>query len=155
MDFTEYPVFKQIVLEMVTGLDNHSSRKEFYKKLRDQDEGYNQYAFSFLLLFVDDNNYYNIGEIVKGVKNMDIYESFFMKEVSGMMDRSDMDVSVTEEIKIRVVKWAKASVLKLSDGEPIFFWREALGLMLKGEFEIPSEKLLSLLCFGRDRKSVV
>lgn len=116
--------------------------------LRDQDEGYNQYAFSFLLLFVDDNNYYNIGEIVKGVKNMDIYESFFMKEVSGMMDRSDMDVSVTEEIKIRVVKWAKASVLKLSDGEPIFFWREALGLMLKGEFEIPSEKLLSLLCFG-------
>ena len=62
MDFTEYPVFKQIVLEMVTGLDNHSSRKEFYKKLRDQDEGYNQYAFSFLLLFVDDNNYYNIGE---------------------------------------------------------------------------------------------
>lgn len=47
MDFTEYPVFKQIVLEMVTGLDNHSSRKEFYKKLRDQDEGYNQYAFSF------------------------------------------------------------------------------------------------------------
>lgn len=148
MDFTEYPVFKQIVLEMVTGLDNHSSRKEFYKKLRDQDEGYNQYAFSFLLLFVDDNNYYNIGEIVKGVKNMDIYESFFMKEVSGMMDRSDMDVSVTEEIKIRVVKWAKASVLKLSDGEPIFFWREALGLMLKGEFEIPSEKLLSLLCFG-------
>ena len=27
MDFTEYPVFKQIVLEMVTGLDNHSSRK--------------------------------------------------------------------------------------------------------------------------------
>lgn len=38
--------------------------------------------------------------------------------------------------------------MKLSDGEPIFFWREALGLMLKGEFEIPSEKLLSLLCFG-------
>ena len=69
---------------------------------------------------------------------MDIYESFFMKEVSRMMDRSDMDVSVTEEIKIRVVKLAKASVLKLSDGEPIFFWREALGLMLKGEFEIPS-----------------
>lgn len=79
---------------------------------------------------------------------MDIYESFFMKEVSRMMDRSDMDVSVTEEIKIRVVKWAKASVLKLSDGEPIFFWREALGLMLKGEFEIPSEKLLSLLCLA-------
>lgn len=51
MDFTEYPVFKQIVLEMVTGLDNHSSRKEFYKKLRDQDEGYNQYAFSFFVAF--------------------------------------------------------------------------------------------------------
>lgn len=46
-DFAEYPVFKQIVLEMVTGLNNHSSRKDHYKKLRDQDEGYNQYAFSF------------------------------------------------------------------------------------------------------------
>ena len=59
-----------------------------------------------------------------------------------------MDVPVTEEIKCRVVKWAKASVLKLSNGETIFFWREALGLMLKGEFEIPTEKLLLLLCFG-------
>lgn len=46
-DFAEYPVFKQIVLEMVTGLNNHSSRKEHYKKLRDQEEGYNRYAFSF------------------------------------------------------------------------------------------------------------
>ena len=116
---------------MVTGLDNYSSRKEHYKKLCNQDEGYNQYAFRFLQLFVDDNDHYNIGEVVKGIKNGDIYESFFMKEVSGMMDRSDMDVSVTEEIKIRVVKWAKASVLKLSDGEPTF-QGEALGLTGKG-----------------------
>lgn len=148
IDFAEYLVFKQIVLEMVTGLDNHSSRKEHYKKLRDQDEGYNQYAFRFLLLFADDNDHYNIGEVVKGIKNRDIYESFFMKEVSGMMDRPDLDVPVTEEIKCRIVKWAKASVLKLSDGETIFFWRESLGLMLKGEFEIPVEKLLSLLSYG-------
>lgn len=148
IDFAEYPVFKQIVQEMVTGLDNHSSRKEHYKKLRNQDEGYNQYAFRFLLLFADNNDHYNIGEIVKGIKNRDIYESFFMKEVSGMMDRPDMDVPVTEKIKCRVVKWAKASVLKLSDGETIFFWQEALELMLKGEFEIPAEKLLSLLRFG-------
>ena len=147
-DFAEYLVFKQIVLEMVTGLDYHSSRKEHYKKLRDQDEGYNQYAFWFLLLFADDNDHYNIGEVVKGIKNRDIYESFFMKEVSGMMDRPDVDVPVTEEIKRRVVKWAKASVLKLSDGETIFFRQEALGLMLKGEFEIPAEKLLSLLSYG-------
>lgn len=63
---------------------------------------------------------------------MDIYESFFMKEVSGMMDRSDMDVSVTEEIKIRVVKWAKASVLKLSDGEPIFLLARSLGTNAEG-----------------------
>ena len=148
IDFAEYPVFKQIVQEMMTGLDNHSSRKEHYKKLRNQDEGYNQYAFRFLLLFVDDNDHYNIGEAVKSIKNRDIYESFFMKEVSEMMNRPDMDVPVTEEIKCRVVKWAKASVLKLSDGEAIFFWREALELMLKGEFEIPAEKLLSLLRFG-------
>ena len=147
-DFAEYLVFKQIVLEMVTGLDNHSSRKEHYKKMRDQDEGYNQYAFSFLLLFADDNDHYNIGEIVKSIKNRDIYESFFMKEVSTMMDRPDMDLPVTEEIKSRVVEWAKASVLKLSDGETIFFWREALGLMLRGEFEIPTEQLLSLLSYG-------
>lgn len=75
-----------------------------------------------MLFFVDDNNYYNIGEIVKGVKNMDIYEFFFMKEVLGMMDRFDMDVFVIEEIKIWVVKWVKVFVLKLSDGEFIFFW---------------------------------
>lgn len=148
IDFAEYPVFKQIVLEMVTGLDNHSSRKEHYKKLRNQEEGYNLYAFRFLLLFVDDDDHYNIGEVVKGIRNRDIYESFFMKEVSEMMERPDMDVPVTEKIKCRVVKWAKASVLKLSNGETIFFWQEALGLMLKGEFEIPAEKLLALLGYG-------
>lgn len=71
-----------------------------------------------------------------------------MKEVSAMMGRPDMDLPVTEEIKSRVVEWAKASVLKLSDGDTIFFWREALGLMLRGEFEIPTEKLLSLLSYG-------
>ena len=133
-DFAEYPVFKQIVLEMVTGLNNHSSRKEHYKKLRDQEEGYNRYAFSFLLLFADNNDHYDIGEIVKGIKNRDIYESFFMKEVSAMMDSPDMDLPVTEKTKSRIVEWAKESVLKLSDGEPIYFWRETLGLMLSGEF---------------------
>lgn len=147
-DFADYPVFKQIVLEMVTELDNHSSKKEHYKKLRDKYDGYNQYAFRFLLLFADNNDHYNFGEVVKGIKNRDIYESFFMKEVLGMMDSPDMDVPVTEEIKCRVVKWAKASVLKLSNGETIFFRREALGLMQKGKFEIPAEKLLSLLRFG-------
>lgn len=147
-DFAEYPVFKQIVLEMVTGLNNHSSRKEHYKKLRDQEEGYNRYAFSFLLLFADNNDHYDIGEIVKGIKNRDIYESFFMKEVSAMMDSPDMDLPVTEKTKSRIVEWAKESVLKLSDGEPIYFWRETLGLMLSGEFEIPAEKLLSLLSYG-------
>lgn len=147
-DFAEYPVFKQIVLEMVTGLNNHSSRKEHYKKLRDQEEGYNRYAFSFLLLFADNNDHYDIGEIVKGIKNRDIYESFFMKEVSAMMDSPDMDLPVTEKTKSRIVEWAKESVLKLSDGEPIYFWRETLGLMLSGEFEIPAEKLLSMLSYG-------
>lgn len=147
-DFAEYPVFKQIVLEMVTGLNNHSSRKEHYKKLRDQEEGYNRYAFSFLLLFADNNDHYDIGEIVKGIKNRDIYESFFMKEVSAMMDSPDMNLPVTEKTKSRIVEWAKESVLKLSDGEPIYFWRETLGLMLSGEFEIPAEKLLSLLSYG-------
>lgn len=147
-DFAEYPVFKQIVLEMVTGLNNHSSRKEHYKKLRDQEEGYNRYAFSFLLLFADNNDHYDIGEIVKGIKNRDIYESFFMKEVSAMMDSPDMDLPVTEKTRSRIVEWAKESVLKLSDGEPIYFWRETLGLMLSGEFEIPAEKLLSLLSYG-------
>lgn len=146
--FADYPVFKQIVLEMVAGLDNHSSRKEHYKKLRDLEEGYNQYAFRFLLLFADDNDHYNIGEIVKGIKDRDIYESFFMKEGAEMMDMPNMDVPVTEEIKSRVVEWAKVSVLKLSEGKTIFFWQEALGLMLRGEFEIPTEKLLSLLSYG-------
>ena len=146
--FADYPVFKQIVLEMVAGLDNHSSRKEHYKKLRDLEEGYNQYAFRFLLLFADDNDHYNIGEIVKGIKDREIYESFFMKEGAEMMDMPNMDVPVTEEIKSRVVEWAKVSVLKLSEGKTIFFWQEALGLMLRGEFEIPTEKLLSLLSYG-------
>ena len=93
----------------------------------------------------------NVSEALQEKKISNIADEIYNRGKNGRVVKLIliyMDVSVTEEIKIRVVKWAKASVLKLSDGEPIFFWREALGLMLKGEFEIPSEKLLSLLCFG-------
>lgn len=147
-DFANYAVFKQIVLEMVTGLDNHSSRKEHYKKLRDLDEGYNQYAFRFLLQYADDSDHYDVGEIVKGIKNQTIYESFFMREVSGMMERPELDVTVSEEIMQRVINWARESVMKLCDRQTIYYWREAIGLMLKGEYEIPIEKLPSLLIYG-------
>lgn len=147
-DFADYDVFKQIVLEMVAGLDSHNSRKEHYKKLREKDEGFSRYAFDFLHLHTDDDDCYDVDEIVKDIKKKEVYEAFFMREVTKMMERPDPDLYITEEIKKRIVDCARTSVLKLCEGQTVYFRREAIGLMLKGEYEISVEKLTSLLPYG-------
>ena len=148
-DFSVYEVFKQIVLEMVTGLYKHSSRKEHYNKLRDRDEGYNLYAYRFLLLFANENDTYDIGRIVKYIKDKDFYNSFFMREVSELLDRHDSEIVVNEEVEKRIVECARALVLKLCEGQHVFFGQEAIELLLKGKFEIERDKLPKILDFGR------
>lgn len=148
-DFADYNIFKQIVLEMVSEINDQTTRKEHNEQLRKREDGYNQYAFRFILYYVDQNDKYNIGGIIKGIKNQKFYEAFFMNEVSALMASTDYDQVLTREAKERCLTCAKEIVVKLCQDEtPINFCQIALTLMLKGYFDIPTHFLPKLLDYG-------
>lgn len=148
-DFADYKVFKQIVLEMVSGMDGQTTRKGYGKQLQAYEEGYNQYAFRFILYYVDNNDKYDIGGIIKGIKNRGFYEAFFMKEVSDLMTSTDHDQVLTNDAKERCLTCAKESILNLCQGgTSVYFLQSALTLMLEGYFEVPTDVLPKLLDYG-------
>ena len=148
-DFTDYGTFKQTVLEMVAALDEHTTRKDHHKNLRKLEEGYNQYAFRFFLCYSKEDDKYDINGIIKGIKDKDVYDAFFMKEIAGMVEHPDPDLEVTKEILTRCVDSARKTVINVCKGEqPIYSWRVAVELMLKGYFEVPLVLLPKLILWG-------
>lgn len=148
-DFADYATFKQVVLEMASGLDEHTSRREYSKRLRALEEGYNLYAFRFFLYYPLGEDLYNINGIIKGIKDKDVYDAFFMKEISEMEEQPNPDLVITDAIQKRCYETAHAIVIKVSDSQlTSCFYEKALQLMLKGKFEVPNEKLLNLLDCG-------
>lgn len=148
-DFADYATFKQVVLEMATGLDEHTTRQEYGKRLRALEEGYNLYAFRFFLYYPLGEDKYNIEGIIKGIKNKEIYDAFFMKEISEMLEHPDTDLIISDDIQKRCIETAKSIVIQVCDSQcSYYFYENALQLMLKGKFEVPAEKLPSLLDCG-------
>ena len=147
-DFADYPVFKQLVLEMVSDLDEHTTRREHGRKLRDLDEGYNTYAFSFILQFVKPDDTYDVNGIIKGVKNKFLYDAFFMKEMERKMTSSNNELTITEEMKTRCFDCAKGIVLNICTGGEYFDGKDALSLLMRGYYDITPELLPKLLDYG-------
>jgi len=147
-DFADYPFFKQLVLEMVADLDEHTTRKDHGRNLRDMDEGYNTYAFSFILLFVKPDDTYDISGIIKGIKNKDLYDAFFMKEIEVRLTSQNNELTITDEMKARCLDSASETILHICKGENYFFEEAAFSLLMRGYFEIPSEMLPGLLDYG-------
>ena len=147
-DFADYPVFKQLVLEMVSDLDEHTTRREHGRKLRDLDEGYNTYAFSFILQFVKPDDTYNVSGIIKGIKNKSLYDAFFMREIEGKLTSPNSELTITEEMKDRCLAYAKETILKICTGGEYFYGKDALSLLMRGYFEMPAELLPELLDCG-------
>lgn len=148
-DFADYSAFKEIVLEMAQGLNEHTSRKDYGKRLRELKDGYNQYAYRFFQHHPKEEESYDIDSIIKHIKDKDVYNAFFMKEISGMTEYPDPDINITKDIMGSCNKIARDIVMKLCDKNySVFFYREAIRQMLKGGFEIPHDKLVQLLDYG-------
>ncbi|MBQ9576315.1 MAG: TIR domain-containing protein [Muribaculaceae bacterium] len=148
-DFMDYSVFKQEVLEMVGSLDKFETRKEHWNYLRQQEDGYNQYAYRFIQHYTNDNNRYDKEGIIKGIKNEDVYEAFFMKEIEELMSRPNEDLTVSEDMKKRCLVTAKRTVEKVSSGEqPNYFSKVAISLLLHEYFEVSQETLIGLLDYS-------
>lgn len=147
-DFADYSIFKQLVLEMVKEIDENTTRREHGRKLRDLDEGFNTYAFSFILLFLKPDDTYDVSGIIRGIKDKDLYEAFFMKEIEGKLTSPNNELTVTEEMKARCLDCAKKTVLSICAGGEFYFGDVALSLLMRGYFEVPSELLPGLLDRG-------
>lgn len=147
-DFADYPIFKQLVLEMVSDLDENTTRREHGRKLRDLDEGYNTYAFSFIIQFVKPDDTYDVSGIIKGIKNKSLYDAFFMREVEGKLTSPNSELTITEEMKGRCLAYAKETILKICTGGEYFYGKDALSLLMRGYFEMPAELLPKLLDCG-------
>lgn len=147
--FADYATFKQVVLEMAAGLDEHTSRREYGKKLRTLEEGYNLYAFRFFLYYPLGEDQYNISGIIKGIKDKDVYDAFFMKEISEMLEHPNPELVISEEIQNRCFETAKSIVIKVCDSQYSYYFHEtALKLLLQGKFEVSVDKLPYLLDCG-------
>lgn len=148
-DFADYQVFKQLVLEMATSLDEHTSRKDHVRKLRELEEGFNQYAYRFFRCYSYGEDSYDVDGIIKGIKDKDVYESFFMREIANLIEHPAPDLMVTDEILKRCVDCARKTVIRLCRKErPVYFWEIALKLMLYGYFDVPVELLPELILYG-------
>lgn len=148
IDFADYPVFKQLVLEMVKDIDENTTFREHGRKLRDLDEGYNTYAFSFIIKFVKADDTYDVGGIIRGIKNKSVYDAFFMKVIEGKLTSPNNELTITDDMQERCIACAKETVLNICTGGEHFYDKEALSLMMRGYFEIPHELLPKLLDFG-------
>lgn len=149
-DFANYSVFKQLVLEMASGLDEHMSRRENNKRLRELEEGYNMYASRFFIQFTKGSDEYDIQEIIRRIKDEEFYDAFFMNEIAEMLEHPGSELKITDEIKERCFSTARTIVLKIGKREsPAYFSEVAIKQMLKGLFTIPSDALLSLIDYGR------
>lgn len=148
-DFMNYSVFKQEVLEMVGSLDKFETRREHWNYLRQQEDGYNQYAYRFILQYANDNNQYDKEGIIKGIKNKEAYDGFFMKEIEELMLNPNEDLTVTDEMKNRCLATAKRTVEKVSRGErPYYFSKVAVSMLLHEYFEVSQETLIGLLDYS-------
>lgn len=148
-DFANYDVFMQVVLEMATGLDEHTTRREYNKRLRELENGYNLYAFRFFLQFPEGEDKYNIEGIIKGIKNRYVYDAFFMKEISEILEHPDSELTISDDLKKRCYETAKDTIIRYCDKRHnVYLLEDALQLMLKGAFEVPVDELPNLIDWG-------
>lgn len=147
-DFADYDVFKQVVLGMVSYLKDGMTRKEYRQKLEEINSGYNQYALSFVSNFVDRENRYGVNAIIRGIKDRDIYDAFFMSEISRLIEYPNPNITITDELKGRCVNCAKDIVVKLCKGDRVYYPRVAVGFLLNGYFEISEDLLPNLLDYA-------
>lgn len=147
-DFANYDVFKQMVLEMVSYLKDGMTRKEYRQRLEQINGGYNQHALSFVSNFVDRENRYDLNAIVRGIKNRDIYDAFFMNEISRLIEYPNPNITITDELKSRCVNCAKDIVVKLCRGDRVYYPKVAVSFLLNGCFEISEDLLPNLLDYA-------
>lgn len=104
-------------------------------------------SYRFLLQYVCDDKY-DVSGIVKGIKDQECYEAFFMSEIAAMLEYHDTDLTLTDLIKSRCIECARTLVVRLCNGKNVYYGKVALDYLLKGYFEIDSALLPCLLKYA-------
>lgn len=148
-DFANYSVFKQVVLEMVQELDEHTTRKEYRLKLHKLEKGFSTYAFRFIIDYPLGEDKYDVKSIIQNIKKEDIYDVFFMDEMVRLIENPDPCLSISDNLCERCITIAKESINNYCNGKSDVLYHSAIKLMMNGNFDISKENLLHLLDISR------
>lgn len=154
-DFANYSVFKQVVLEMVQEIDEHTTRKEYRLKLHKLEKGFNTYAFRFIIDYPLGEDKYDVKSIIQNIKKGDIYDAFFMDEMVRLIENPDPFLSISDNLRERCIVIAKESIHNYCNGKSDVLYNSAIKLMMNGRFDISKGELLHLLdnsCFSISKK---
>jgi len=145
-DFAEYERFKQIVLTIISKLDNNTTRKQLWRHT----DIYNQFAVEYIQRYINkEKDKYDFKIVELNIKNRNNYETFFANKVSAMILTTHLNHFVTTNAKERCFSYAKECILKVCNGEPPTTYLEnALKLLLNKYFEIETDDLAQLLDYG-------
>lgn len=147
-DFADYSVFKQVVLEMVQELDEHTTRKEYRLKLQKLEKGYNTYAFRFIIDYPLGEDRFDVKSIIHNIKKENVYNAFFMDEIVRLIENPDPYLSISDDLRGRCIAIAEESIKNYCNGQSNILYKSAIRLMMNGSFEISTENLLCLLDYG-------
>ena len=145
-EFEEYKTFKQVVLTIISELDNNTTQKQ----LRRHTDIYNQFAVEYIQQYIDkEEDKYDFKIVEHDIKNRNNYETFFAHKVSAMILTTHLNNFVTINAKERCFYYAKESIFKVCNGEhPTIYFEDALKLLLNMCFTIETDDLVQLLDYG-------
>lgn len=145
-EFEEYKTFKQVVLTIISELDNNTTRKQLWRHT----DIYNQFAVEYIQRYIDkEEDKYDFKIVEHNIKNRNNYETFFAHKVSAMILTTHLNNFVTINAKERCFYYAKESIFKVCNGEhPTIYFEDALKLLLNMCFTIETDDLVQLLDYG-------
>lgn len=149
-ELEDYQVFQERVLELLDRTETNNS-KDLRRTLKDDGERpWNNYPYQFYCHYTDRDGCYSRDEIVKAIKDKDVYDAFFMKMVGHVERMTMQSYLIGDECKKRQIKTAKKIVEGIGAGKTIDMeYKEiALQLMMDGHFTVDEDVLENLLPYS-------
>ena len=143
----DYDVFKQRVLEILdrTETDSLDGLKKILKE--DDENPWNSYVYQFYGHYIDRDGCFLREDVVRAIKSMDIYDSFFMLIVRNSMHMPFQAIYVDDAARNRMIATAKSIVENIGKGIRCEWEYEevALKLLLEGAFTVDEDTLMTLI----------
>lgn len=146
----DYNIFKRQVLDLLDRMDS-DTRDGLRKVLKEDDNTpWDSYTYQFYGLYIGRNGTFSRDDIVKAIKNKDVYDTFFMMMVRNKMHMPMQSWLINDVATGRMNNTAKTVIENM--GKSIHceweFEEVALKLMLEGNFSVADDTLITLIPYS-------